>query len=169
MRMLLLFLIGLTFGGAGGFVIAAANGFTLDGHDHADPAHHGSADHVAMNPNADNHAVMHDSPRDLDAATAPSLAIEVTPDSVEGFNLHVMTDRFEYAPRAAGGNHVDGQGHAHVYINGIKLGRLYAPWMHLDGLPTGDVDIAVTLNANDHRPLAIAGEPISATKTVTVE
>ena len=38
-----LFGIGLLFGGGIGFAIAAGNGITFDGHDHADPAHHEQA------------------------------------------------------------------------------------------------------------------------------
>lgn len=39
-RGLALFLIGLIFGGGLGFLVAAGNGITLDGHDHSDPAAH---------------------------------------------------------------------------------------------------------------------------------
>ncbi|QUJ76328.1 hypothetical protein KDD17_15750 [Sulfitobacter albidus] len=164
MRTLALFLIGVTFGGAGGFVYAAANGITLDGHDHSDPAHHGGMQH-----GDGDHAMLHDTPRDVDPASAPTLAVEVTADPMAGYNLHVMAERFRYAPRAASGPHVAGEGHAHVYANGVKLGRLYGPWMHLENLPKGEVEITVTLNANDHRPLAIAGAPIAASTTVTVD
>lgn len=167
MRTFMLFFIGLIFGAAGGFVYAAANGFTLDGHDHADPAHHGGIagmDHSNM-----DHAMMHEQPIDLDAAVAPNLEIAVTVDPMAGYNLHVMVSDFVFSPRAASLAHVSGEGHAHVYANGVKLGRLYGPWMHLDNLPSGDVEIAVTLNSNDHRPLAVSGEPIRAATTITVE
>jgi hypothetical protein len=36
-------------------------------------------------------------------------------------------------------------------------------------LPKGDVTVEVTLNSNDHRPLAVDGTPISARTTLTVE
>ncbi|MEQ6249651.1 hypothetical protein ABMC89_12230 [Sulfitobacter sp. HNIBRBA3233] len=159
MRCFFLFLIGLTFGAAGGFVYAAANGLTLDGHDHADPAQHAETDHARM----------HEEPVDLAPADAPSLEVEVIKDPLAGYNLHVITEGFTFSPRNAGGAHVPGEGHAHVYANGVKLGRLYAPWVHLDGLPQGPVEIEVTLTANDHRPLAAGGTPISASTTVTVE
>lgn len=164
MRTFMLFLIGLTFGAAGGFVYAAANGFTLDGHDHADPAHHAGLDHGNM-----DHAMMHDQPIDVDPANAPTLGIEVTPDPMAGYNLHVTVTDFAFAPQAASLAHVQGEGHAHVYANGVKLGRLYGPWMHLVDLPSGNVEIAVTLNGNDHRPFALSGVPIKATTTITVD
>lgn len=166
MRTFVLFLIGLTFGGAGGFVYAAANGITLDGHDHAS---HGAVDHAAMGHGGGDHAAMHDTPLDVAAADAPRLEIAVTKDPMSGYNLHVMPAKFAFAPEGASKAHIDGQGHAHVYANGVKLGRLYGAWMHLDQLPKGAVEISVTLNSNDHRPFAVNGQPISATQTITVD
>jgi hypothetical protein len=159
-RALSLFAIGLVFGGGIGFVTAAGMGVTFDGHDHADPAHHGAGG---------DHAMMHENPIDVPAADAPGVAIMVQPDPVAGQNLHVMTENFVFAPGNAGLENITGQGHAHVYVNGEKLGRLYGEWMHLDALPKGKVTIKVTLNTNDHRPMAVAGTAISATQTITVE
>ncbi len=161
MRTLALFIIGTLFGATGGFLLAAANGVTLDGHDHADPAAHGMP-HEGM-----DHAMMHDQPIEVDAATAPTLAITMTKDPMAGYNLHVVTENFTFDPQNASTTPVNGRGHAHVYANGVKLGRLYGPWMHLDKLPEGDVEIKVTLNSNDHRPLAVNGTPISASATVS--
>lgn len=96
----------------------------------------------------------------------PRLAVTVTPDPVSGYNLHVAVENFRFAPEAAGGDHIDGQGHGHLYIDGVKTARLYGPWYHIAGLPPGNHDIAVTLNANDHRVYSHNGVPISATVTV---
>jgi len=164
MRTFILFVIGVTFGAAGGFVVAAANGITLDGHDHGDPAHHAGMDHGAA-----DHAALHDQPLEVAAATAPDIRIIVTKDPMSGHNLQLVTRRFAFAPDAASGPHVAGQGHAHVYANGVKLGRLYGPWMHLDALPQGTVEIEVTLNTNDHRPFATGGTPVAAKTTIDVE
>ncbi|WP_311201703.1 hypothetical protein [Sulfitobacter sp. S190] len=159
MRTFALFVIGLVFGAAGGFVVAAGNGITFDGHDHADPAHHGGMDHAAM----------HDQPLELDAADAPTLDIALSADPMAGYNLHIMAGNFSFDPRSASLDHAPGRGHAHVYINGDKWGRVYGPWVHLDNLPAGDVEIRVTLNSNDHRPLSVDGSAIAATTNVTVE
>lgn len=166
MRTLVLFLIGLTFGAAGGFVYAAANGITLDGHDHAS---HGGMDHAAMGHGSEDHAAMHDTPLEVVAADAPALKIMVSKDPMAGYNLHVMPTNFKFAPEDASKAHIAGEGHAHVYANGTKLGRLYGPWMHLDQLPKGAVEISVTLNTNDHRPFAVNGQPVAASQTITVD
>lgn len=159
-RALSLFAIGLVFGGGIGFVTAAGMGVTFDGHDHSDPAHHSAGK---------DHAMMHDMPVDVPAADAPSLAITLTPDPMTGYNLHVMTDNFAFSPQNASLANVTGEGHAHVYINGEKHSRLYGAWMHLGDLPKGEVEVEVTLNTNDHRPMSVAGTPITATQMIEVE
>ena len=73
---------------------------------------------------------------------------------------------FAFAPEHASRDHVPGEGHAHVYVNGVKLGRFYGPWLHLDNLPPGEVTVEVTLNANDHRPLSVAGKPVAQTVVI---
>jgi len=163
-RSLALFAIGLVFGGGIGFAIAASNGVTFDGHYHGDPAAHGGMDHGGA-----DHARMNGQPIALAAEDAPSLAIRVTPDPMSGHNLYVETEGFAFAPQNASGDNQPGEGHAHVYINGTKIGRLYGPWLHLPDLPKGAVTVEVTLNANDHRPLAVNGTPITAREVLTVE
>lgn len=174
MRIFMLFLIGLTFGVAGGFVIAAANGITLDGHDHSEAgAHagmdHGAMDYAIMGHGSAGHAMAHDKPLEVAAAAAPSIAIMLTKDPMSGYNLRVMVDRFAFAPQSASLSHVDGEGHAHVFVNGQKLARLYGEWLHIDSLPKGDVEVEVSLNTNDHRPLAIDGALITAKTMVQIE
>lgn len=163
-RSLALFAIGLIFGGGIGFAIAASNGVTFDGHDHDDPAVHGGVNHGGA-----DHARMHGQHIALAAEDAPSLAIRVTPDPMSGHNLFVETEGFAFAPQNASGDNQPGEGHAHVYVNGAKIGRLYGPWLHLPDLPKGAVTVEVTLNANDHRPLAVNGAPITAREVLTVE
>lgn len=186
-RKLALFAIGLVFGGGIGFVIAAGNGITLDGHDHSDPlahgASHGHGAHLASqtgldeagyapggictseNPNGGEtvHAHAHDRPLILPrGADAPTLDIALHADTVGGWNLELITEHFRFSADRAGLSHRPGEGHAHLYVNGEKIARLYGNWYHLAALPDGPVEIEVTLNANDHRPLSVGTELVSA-------
>ena len=78
-----------------------------------------------------DHEMMHDTPIDLPAANAPTVAVELTADPMAGHNLHIITSNFAYAPQQASLAHTPGEGHAHVYINGEKLGpRLWALAAH---------------------------------------
>lgn len=161
MRTLALFVIGLVFGGGIGFVTAAGMGVTFDGHDHADPAHHaGSADHAA-----------HDSQLDFgDGGSALGLSMDLTKDPVAGYNLHLRgLNGFTMAPQNAGLANVPGEGHAHVYVNGTKIARLYGQWFHIPALPSGENRVTVTLNANDHSTYTLDGDPIELTQIVVVE
>lgn len=171
MRKLALFAIGLVFGGGIGFVSAAGLGITMEGHDHGDGAQHADGkahdgtDHSAM-----GHGAMdHDTPIEVDAATAPTVAMMVSADPMAGHNLHIMAENFKFAPQRASMDHVPGEGHAHVYVNGVKLARVYGAWMHLDKLPKGEVTIEVSLNANNHQPFSVDGTPVKASTTLVVE
>lgn len=162
-RSLALFAIGLVFGGGAGFVLAAANGVTFDGHDHGDASHHGAAHAEAS---AHDHSTAVNLPAGIDA---PNVEIALTQDPMAGWNLHVIPRNFRFAPENASAADKPGEGHAHVYINGEKLARLYGNWMHIPDLPKGEVEVSVSLNANSHSPLAVDNVPVTATVTVQVD
>ncbi|NSY40200.1 hypothetical protein [Leisingera sp. ANG59] len=162
-RSLALFAIGLIFGGGAGFVIAAGNGVTFDGHDHGDPAHHGGGNTQMA---AHNHSRAVSLPAGPDA---PSVAIQLHKDPMAGWNLRVTPQNFRFAPENASTADVPGEGHAHVYINGQKMARLYADWIHLPSLPEGDVEVKVSLNGNSHNPLMVEGVPVEAKLTVQTD
>ncbi|WP_199699574.1 hypothetical protein [Notoacmeibacter ruber] len=154
LKPLALLAIGLVYGGGIGFTLAAANNISLGGHEHS----HAEA--------AGNHAGVHDHSKVLNVSSsvAPALSATLIPDPVTGWNLHVETQKFRFAPAHAGQAHRPGEGHAHVYVNGEKLGRLYGPWMHIAKLPE-DAVVEVTLNSNDHAPLAVDGAPLKVRAT----
>ncbi|MEQ9488631.1 MAG: hypothetical protein RIM72_06525 [Alphaproteobacteria bacterium] len=166
-RSLALFAIGVVFGGLAGFLLAAGNGITLDGHDHGEHLAASDSDHTGRGDGmAHDHAEM----LVLDAAAAPpTLTLDVVEDPMSGWNLNIRTANFRFAPEHASSAHIAGEGHAHVYVNGVKIARLYGPWMHIGALDPGENVIMVTLNSNDHRTFAIGDTPISAQTTVTVE
>jgi len=149
--------VGLILGGLTGFMFAASYGITLDGHDHG-------TDHATHGGHAQGELLS------LTAGpSAPTLKIMVMPDPASGWNLHIMAENFKFAPENASRDHIDGEGHAHVYVNGNKLARLYASWMHIADLMPGQHVITVSLNSNDHRQLAIDDKPLRVEQTITVE
>ncbi|QIE55078.1 hypothetical protein G5B40_06180 [Pikeienuella piscinae] len=156
MDRLALLVIGLVLGGGVGFVTAAGFGVTLDGHDHSAPGGHAAMAQMAHED---------DSALDISAGpSAPTVALELARDPVSGWNLHLVTGNFRFAPEKAGAAPVAGEGHAHLYVNGRKVSRLYGSWTHIAELPPR-AELRVTLNANDHRPLAVAGAPVAAVAT----
>ncbi len=110
----------------------------------------------------------HADQREVDAASAPTLVIEVLEDRTSGWNLHATLTDFTLAPQRVSTDHVDGEGHMHVYVDGVKLGRVYGEWFHLGQLDPGDRHIRVELSGNDHAQLTLDGEPIEAEAMVAV-
>lgn len=151
------------FGGGAGFVTAGAYGISFDGHDHADPAQHGGGHSEAA---AHSHGNAVNLPAGVDA---PGLAVKVFKDPMAGWNLHVAPTNFRFAPENASATDQPGEGHAHVYVNGVKLARLYGEWMHIPELPKGQVEVKVSLNTNSHGELTVEGIPVAASVNVEVE
>ena len=157
-RSLALLAIGLLLGGGLGFFLAAANNVALDGHHHLKAAARG----LGHAHDGATIALPH-------GPDAPTLEFSVTRDATSGWNLSIETTNFSFAPERANAAHRPGEGHAHVYVDGKKIARVYGPWFHLDELPAGSVEIAVALSANDHSELTLAGNPLRAVRTITVE
>lgn len=93
-------------------------------------------------------------------APIPQLQVQVLRDAAGGWNLRLRVDNFRFTPEAVNQTHQPGTGHAHVYINGEKHGRIYGAWHHLAPLGPGRHQLRVSLNTNDHREYAHQGRPI---------
>jgi len=106
--------------------------------------------------------------RVADHEQAPSVALEVVPDAGDGYLVRLEVDRFAFAPESVYGSHVPGEGHAHLYVDGQQIARLYAPVYHLPELPPGTHSVAVTLSTNDHRLYMQDGEVIRSEVEVAV-
>jgi hypothetical protein len=106
---------------------------------------------------------------DVAAEDAPVITgFTVSGTTAEGFTVTVAVENFtfvEEGEEAAGPN----PGHVHLTINGWDLGMFYAPVFTLEELPFGPHDFRVVLSDPDHADYAIAGRPIAATTTFTVE
>lgn len=167
-RSLALFAIGLVFGGGIGFVTAAGNGVTFDGHDHGNPADYGGhGSHGSGQAETAGHA--HGETIDLPAGSmAPRVALTLLKDPVAGWNLRVEPENFRFAPEAASTADVPGEGHAHVYADGEKIARLYGEWLHVPALPAG-AEVTVSLSTNSHRALTVDGVPVEARATVPAD
>lgn len=112
------------------------------------------------------HAGMEMTVTPAEGEPAPQLALSVEPEG-EGWHLTVETEDFTFSEDQADGPHVPGVGHGHLYLNGLKLRRLYGPEASIGALPPGEHVLRVTLNANDHRTYAVGGTPVTATATIT--
>lgn len=101
-----------------------------------------------------------------DTPVAVSIAAEVDADG--GVDVQIAAEGMSFAPELVDQEHTPGAGHAHIYVDGEKLGRVFEPTYHIADLPPGDHEIMVSLNTNDHRPLVFDGAAVEDTVTVTV-
>ena len=100
----------------------------------------------------------------------PSVEVELFQDPGSGWNVHVNTENFTFSPEHAGLEHYPGEGHVHLYVDGVKIARMYGPWFHFDEtLDVGDHEVEVTLNSNDHNLYLYDGEVLEAKTVLTVE
>jgi hypothetical protein len=97
----------------------------------------------------------------------PAVSMRVTQDQSGTWLLKVETNHFAFAPeKAAIKSSIYNEGHAHLYINGKKINRLYGENYNLGKLPKGKNEIVVTLNSNNHGVLYYKGQPIQSSIVV---
>lgn len=104
----------------------------------------------------------------IEAPPGMSVSVAAAPDDESGANLSIATTGLTFAPDMVDQPHVPGEGHAHVYVDGVKLGRVFANDHYISDLDPGERTIRITLNANSHEQYAMGGLPVEATTTVVI-
>jgi hypothetical protein len=74
-------------------------------------------------------------------------------DADGGYNLKIETKYFRFTPDLVGKQVLQNTGHAHIYVNDVKVGRAYSNWFYIQDsfFQNGTNTISVTLNANNHK------------------
>lgn len=93
---------------------------------------------------------------------APTVELNVFPLPDGSFNLQLRTSNFTFTPQNIDKAPVLGEGHAHLYVDGVKIARLYGEWHHVPTLPPDSKLLTVSLYANNHQSFAVDGEIISS-------
>lgn len=122
--------------------------------------------------NSDHHHSNEDMPHshdvfEVDAENAPSVKLLVEKDKKTGWNLTLVTQNFTFTPIDVNDADEENTGHAHVYVDGEKVDRIYGNYHYLNPLGEGEHQIKVTLNTNSHMDYAIDGEVIGDTIEIT--
>jgi hypothetical protein len=116
-------------------------------------------------------ALADQSPGDAPAHQAPNKTrarLVVKADAKKGYNLYVTTKAFTWAPKHVNQKHKRGEGHAHLYVDGEKVTRLYGPAFYLGELSPGAHAVRVTLNGNDHGDYVQGSEVVESEVEVNV-
>ena len=109
---------------------------------------------------------------EISQEAAPRVTLEIQKDPTGGFNVHVVTTNFVWRPEMASMQHVPGEGHAHVYLDGRKIMRIYNDWFHLNtyqfSTKPGEQLLSIEFVGNDHAPYTIQGLPVGVEQIVDV-
>lgn len=99
----------------------------------------------------------------------PSVELIVHPDVKQGWNLQIQTTNFKFVPEKVNQKGNLSEGHAHLYVNGEKINRIYGNWYYLSVLKPGTNEIKIQLNTNDHKILMYHQQPIEDVKIIEVQ
>ncbi len=92
---------------------------------------------------------------------SPSITLEAAEGfSSDGAELTVSVENFSFVRTPDDAPHVPMEGHGHIYLNGLKLGRLYDKDFSLGAIPSGSYELMVSINSNNHQPYIRNGEPV---------
>ncbi len=102
------------------------------------------------------------------AQPAPTLDVTVDGDPSAGWTLAIATENFDF--QSDGRPEVEGRpvGHAHVHVNGEKVGMSWFRSFHIGRLPPGRNEVRVTLNTPTHEAFVVAGGLLSRTLVIEV-
>ena len=161
-EMLIAIVVSLTLGLGGGYVIASnaekSNDSNTEMSDHSE----NEGDHDDSSEHKEEHNLFEVSSED-----APTVDFTAIEDQKSGWNIKLNTGKFTFAPDNVNKINTIGEGHAHLYVDGVKVARLYGPDFHYGESFDGTKEFRITLNANDHSEYSVDGEVIEATKQVT--
>ena len=114
-----------------------------------------------------------ETPREWDGKKTAKVSLVVNPDMMAGYNVQIKTKNFKWAPNHASMAHRKGEGHAHIYVDGVKIGRVYGEWYHLNvaslNLAPGDHTVLVNLNGNDHKAYVVNGNLLEAKGNINIK
>jgi hypothetical protein len=109
---------------------------------------------------------------EISPEVAPKSVLKIQKDPTGGFNVQVVTTNFMWRPEMASMKHIPGEGHAHVYLDGRKIMRIYNEWFHLNtfqfSTKPGEQLLSIEFVGNDHAPYTIQGLPVGIEQIVDV-
>jgi hypothetical protein len=102
-----------------------------------------------------------------DGPIVPSIEVSVTGDPESGWDISAAITGLSFSDPATT-DHVPGQGHTHVFVDGQLITMSYEAVVHVDDLEPGPHQAMVTLSRNDHADYSLDGELIMGMASFTV-
>lgn len=112
----------------------------------------------------------HGAAEGVSVTPSPKLSLSVPNGfSEDGFEIKLEVEEFSFVLAPEDAQHIPNEGHAHVYLNGLKLGRLYDSTFTLGAVPADEYELRIALNSNDHRPYMSQGTAVQETLSFKFE
>ena len=94
----------------------------------------------------------------------PIISLEILEDDMDGYNLFIKLENFILTPEDVGKKNYFNSGHMILFVNDIKISRVYSNWFHIPGryFNLKENIIKITLNSNLHDLFTINGNPIQS-------
>lgn len=94
----------------------------------------------------------------------PTINLKLIKDSIDGYNLFIDLNNFILAPEQIGKYYKLNTGYLSLYINDIKIARIYSNWVHIPEryFNLNENLIRVVLNTSTHGEFTVDGKPIQA-------
>ncbi|BCL31699.1 nuclear transport factor 2 family protein [Streptomyces aurantiacus] len=108
--------------------------------------------------------------REIDKESAPEVAIEIQPDTDDGWDVRLTVHDFRFSPAGTRKKAEPGRGYALLRLDGRPLSFLRSSDHHLAGnvVSRGTHQVTVRLHADDDTVWAVDGAPVGSTADITV-
>ena len=92
----------------------------------------------------------------------PSINLKVIKDKIDGYNIFINLKNFNLNPSEIGGENISNSGYLQLFINDIKITRIYSDWVHVPQrvFNLKENFIKITIHSYLHDQFTIKGKPI---------
>lgn len=99
----------------------------------------------------------------------PLINLEIIKDKVDGYNLYIDLENFTLNPSQIGIENQPNMGYLQLFVNDIKITRVYSNWVHVPQrfFNLKDNFIKITFNSNLYDEFTIEGKPLEYILKVT--
>ena len=92
----------------------------------------------------------------------PSINLKVIKDKIDGYNIFIDLKNFNLNPSEIGGENISNSGYLQLFINDIRITRIYSDWVHVPQrfFNLKENFIKITIHSYLHDQFNIKGKPI---------
>ena len=92
----------------------------------------------------------------------PSINLTGIKDKIDGYNIFIDLKNFNLNPSGIGGENISNSGYLQLFINDIRIKRIYSEWVHVPQrfFNLEENFIKITIHSYLHDQFTIKGKPI---------